>query len=315
MHSVLTIGGATRDMYLTIPAQEAVLSTSRGEKINATGLAYHVGGGAANAAISFARQGLKTGICAVVGADDAGLQIRTTLRHENVDTALLFSHSTEPTATSVVLKTNDGQSTIIAYRGSASTLGTQWLSSPHLASYTNAYLAALSNQAIPLLPTIALSLRSRYRLLACNPGSAQLTSTHIGYFYDSLASLDIVMMNQREATTCAQALGQTALAPRQLASVLLSRGPSLVVITNGKQGAYAYTATESHYAPSQAAVVVDTVGAGDAFCSSFVAALIQRKSIQDALRLGSIQSAAAVAMIGGTTGLLDANELAAHSTI
>ena len=71
-----------------------------------------------------------------------------------------------------------------------------------------------------------------------------------------------------------------------LANGLLDKGPSLVCITEGANGATGYTKSGTVHVPSQRVNVVDTVGAGDTFNAGVLAALdddglLTKSAVQD----------------------------------
>jgi len=79
---VITIGTATRDCFLQSPDFKVIRSSrfvtgqaecfALGSKIEVPFIIFTTGGGAANAAVTFARQGLKAGCLAKIGKDLAG---------------------------------------------------------------------------------------------------------------------------------------------------------------------------------------------------------------------------------------------------
>ena len=66
------------------------------------------------------------------------------------------------------------------------------------------------------------------------------------------------------------------VAPATLAATWLQAGVSLVVVTRGAQGAWAWTAAHHLVAEPQSVAVVDTVGAGDSFQAAMLTALAER---------------------------------------
>jgi len=85
----------------------------------------------------------------------------------------------------------------------------------------------------------------------------------------------------------------------------LKLGPKTVVVTDGKQGVYVAKDNEILFHPSVVKTeIVDTLGAGDAFGSSFVATLVKTENIEAALRAGIINSASVISYIGAKQGLL-----------
>ena len=87
-------------------------------------------------------------------------------------------------------------------------------------------------------------------------------------------------------------------------------GPKVVVITNGSNGVYAATKDGGFFHPSIKTNAISPVGAGDSFGSCFIAHLMMRASISDALRNGIANSASVINHIGAKEGLLDRNALA-----
>jgi fructokinase len=89
----------------------------------------------------------------------------------------------------------------------------------------------------------------------------------------------------------------------ELAADILARGPALVVITRGAEGAYARTAHVQAQAPAPAVRVVDTVGAGDAFTAALLFTLIERRvtsrATAEALDARSLQATLEVAAAAG----------------
>src|SRR3989344_6062347 len=86
-----------------------------GEKIGIKNVYFTLGGNAANAAVTFANQGLKTGIFAKVGSDAIGEELLKKLKDKKVDTRFV-EYSKLPTARSVILL-QDGERTILSYHG------------------------------------------------------------------------------------------------------------------------------------------------------------------------------------------------------
>ena len=84
----------------------------------------------------------------------------------------------------------------------------------------------------------------------------------------------------------------------------------VVVITDGGRGAYAYDGNKYYFCPIYPSNVVSTLGAGDAFASTFCAALSKTKlDIGLSLMYASVNSASVVSEFGATSGLLTFDEI------
>ena len=55
--------------------------------------------------------------------------------------------------------------------------------------------------------------------------------------------------------------------------------------------------------------IVDKTGAGDSFSSAFMAAILHKKSLKEALKWGVYNSAANITEIGSITGILDLKQM------
>lgn len=110
------------------------------------------------------------------------------------------------------------------------------------------------------------------------------------------------------------------------AAAFLARGPSLVIVTKGKDGAEGWLAAGGHVAvPGRVVGVADTVGAGDTFNAGVLAALsmrglltrtalrgLSRDALQSALDLGATVAAVTVSRSGANPPWAQEISLQAH---
>jgi len=122
-----------------------------------------------------------------------------------------------------------------------------------------------------------------------------------------LQQTSILILNRVEAADMADAFGLKIEQGRksfdQLAASLLERGPALVVVTLGGDGAIAYRGQDAPLRQSAFPVcAVDTLGAGDAFTAGLAASLLERRSLEESLR----RAAACGAIVCQRMGVFDA---------
>src|SRR3989338_8986820 len=96
MFDIITIGSATRDVLLKAEGFEIRKHEDSpsgveqcfplGSKIEIKEIVFTTGGGAANAAVTFSRQGFKTACVSAVGEDLNGREIVKELKREKVET-------------------------------------------------------------------------------------------------------------------------------------------------------------------------------------------------------------------------------------
>ena len=80
-------------------------------------------------------------------------------------------------------------------------------------------------------------------------------------------------------------------------------GAAIVAVTLGGNGCYIRTKGEEISVPASSAEVVDTTGAGDAFCAGFLCGLLGGKSLDYCGRMGNRVAAKCIEVVGARTGL------------
>ncbi len=97
---------------------------------------------------------------------------------------------------------------------------------------------------------------------------------------------------------------------KQMLQSLKVKDYQIIVITDGNKGAYAYDGENFYFCEPYPSPVVSTLGAGDAFASTFCAALNRTNiNIGKALMYGSVNSASVVSKFGATEGQLSFDEI------
>ncbi|HXX87469.1 MAG TPA: carbohydrate kinase family protein [Candidatus Acidoferrum sp.] len=96
---------------------------------------------------------------------------------------------------------------------------------------------------------------------------------------------------------------------RKGAEFLLAEGISAVAVKLGARGCYVTDGRESFLIEACKVKVVDTTGAGDAFCAGFLYGLIQKKSLYDCGRMGNFVASRCVMKVGARTGLPHVSDL------
>lgn len=352
MKKIVTLGGVMRDIFIEYESaqmlhlqgtqsEQTFILIQEGKKVDVKNIAYHVGGGAANSAVSFARLGFEVEAFFKVGDDQEGEYIIDQLAKENVSTQHVVRAKDQKTGSSFIIPCSSGNKATLAYRGANLTLQESELPWDAIASCDQLYITSLSAHASQLLLPITNYAKKNKKPVAVNPGTSQLDQG-APVLRDSLKNIDILILNSDEAQQFMLALVQTnpelaqqvtqprptqnnLQAPRLLQSPLiyqhicfsfpqyfrevLSRGPKIVVVTDGAQGVYVATKDTIYFHPSLPSKVVSTIGAGDAFGSCFVATIIQGKTIEQALAAGSLNSRSVIEHVGTQTGLLTQPQL------
>ena len=309
-YDVITIGSAAlRDFTFLIDADKKNKSDDiclpAGTKINIREAYFTRGGGACNVAVGLANFGIKVATVVRVGKDYSGQAIIDGLKNKKVDTQFVQVDKKSHTGVSVVIEPRGGDRTILTYRGANDNLEVKSEKLKNIKTKL-VYLSTLSGNWQPMLTEI-FNLKSRISNLkiAWNPSIIQLQAgkKKLAPF---LRKTEILIVNRHEA---AMLTGQNEKNIALLLKSLAQLGPKIIVITCGANGAYVMDQDEILYEDSRSTKIMDTTGAGDSFSSGFLAGLILWRDLGKALKLGILNSAANLRIIGAQEGLLAKKDL------
>lgn len=96
---------------------------------------------------------------------------------------------------------------------------------------------------------------------------------------------------------------------RKGADFMLEKGVTIVAVKLGSSGCYVTDGREKHLIPALNVKVVDTTGAGDAFCAGFLYGLLKDKSLQECGALGNFVASRCIMKMGARAGLPYAKDL------
>lgn len=253
---VAVVGSANLDVVLRVAALPAP-----GETALASDRSLGPGGKGANQAAAAARLGAQVRFLAAMGVDPGRELLLSALDAAGVDTAGVRASAT-PTGTAYVIVDDDGENQIVVEAGANSDL--RDLNDAEL-SLVSAARVVLAQLEVPVMTVTAALRRGRevgaMTILNAAPAMALPRSlTEI---------VDVLVVNEAEARAVA---GGPASLPDALTT--LTSQVQTVVVTLGAEGALIASAggdvTRVPAVPARR--VVDTTGAGDAFCGAFAAA-------------------------------------------
>src|SRR5258708_3263463 len=199
-------------------------------------------GNAGNAAVSFARLGMKTGFVTNVGADAQGREIIATLDKEKVSTHLVRINHGKKSNYHYVLWYKEERTILIKHEE----YDYHW---PHLRPNETpkwVYFSSISEHAIPYHDQVADWLDANPDVkLAFQPGTFQMEAgvERLKRIYQRT---EVLILNREEAVTVG---GGNHEDIHDLMNRLHALGPKIVVITDGPDGAYASDGTNRYKMP------------------------------------------------------------------
>lgn len=330
-YDIITIGGVTYDITFFPNARETLLIDNKqdilrqkllafehGAKISSDKVVHGFGGGAANTAVSFASLGFKSAAIVAVGSDIFGKEIISNFKRRKVGIDLVQIVPKYSSDLAVIVIGPDKDRIIFRDDNVKNKLELNRKAVAAIKKVKWVYLASLSGDWQKVLAQVyAVKNKTHKLMIAWNPGQAQLVGGlgELGFFFKRT---DILILNQDEATQLVASDASIDKASvdinnvKNLLSIIKKYGPLVVVITCGKDGAWAYDGEKMHYAPIiEKEDRIDTTGVGDAFGSSFVAGMeLFNKDIDKAMKLGILNTSSVVAAPGAQNGLLNQEDLA-----
>ncbi len=241
-----------------------------GETVLGTGLSRVAGGKGANQAVAAAAAGASVVMVGAVGDDEAGAAYVERLRRLDVDVSGIDVLPGEPTGTALIFVDADGENTIVVVPGANGTVGKSALEILDGVGPGDVLLVQLEIPHQTVAAGCERAAQRGARVVLNVAPYADLPA-------DVLALADPVVANEHEARML-EASGAT---------------PGSLLVTLGADGAR-WDELPLPAVDVPADEVVDTTGAGDAFCGALAAALADGQDREDALRVALTAGAAAV---------------------
>jgi ribokinase len=282
--TVVVVGSINVD--ITVPVARL---PGPGQTVLGADAVIRPGGKGANQAVTAARLGAATRMVGAVGDDAYGGQMRANLANAGVDVAAVTAIAGRGTGTALIVVAADGENTVVVAPGANAELRVGPLD-------VGAGDVLLLQLEVPLRTSLAAARAARSAGATVVLNAAPLSDADDLLFRQLLDLTDVLVVNQSEAAALS---GDPAPADvegwQARARALPARSN---VITLGGQGAVAHDDTTTWWQPAFPASVVDTTGAGDAFCGALAQALASGQDLETAVRRGCAAGALAVGHLG-----------------
>ena len=327
MYDFITIGSATQDVFVQSDVASIVtvsqmmkksefMSFPYGAKTEIADFSKNLGGGAVNTAINLANLGLKTSTIIKLGNDELNNTIKLKLAQSGIDIMNIIDSTKYLTGFSIILVSFQGDRTVLAHRGANAHVHEKEVNFDAIKKARWVYVSPLRGDSNKILDKIAKFCEENNINLAINAGTTALKKGG-KYFSKILKTAQIVVMNKEEATLVTKIqvrpdskevkFSKEKIHPDivEMLKTLKGDTQATVVITDGKNGVYCYDGKKIYVCPIYPATVVSTLGAGDAFSSTFCATMDKfNNDIEKALLYASINSASICGHFGAQEGFL-----------
>ena len=277
------------------------------------GFVPHSGGAVFNTAIALGRLGARAGMLTGLSHDMFGDQLADALKASDVDTTHII-RSDRP-STLAFVKLEDGQASYSFFDENSAGRMIRAEDMPELPSDVTAlFFGGISLASDPSASAYAalLDRQGGSRAVMIDPNIRPLFITDAEGYRRRMAAMirqaDIVKVSDEDLNW----LNPAPLTQAEKISAMLDTGPSVVIVTQGAEGAIATLADgTSITVPAVKTHVVDTIGAGDTFNAGFLAKLselglltpealgtLDPDALRDAMTYGARVAAITVSRVG-----------------
>jgi ribokinase len=261
------------------------------------------GGSAANTAIGLARLGCKVGYIGKVGCDREGDMLIQDFCNESVNIFGVVRAEKGKSGSVMGFVDKKGARALYVNPGVNDTINIDEVNVRYASRAQFLHLTSFVGEE---------SFQTQKKLLDAIPDTTKV-SFDPGALYARKGYLALEPIIRKTCVLMPNSLELTLLtgeiAYSKGADVLLGRGVKIVAVKLGGNGCYVTDGHEHHLIEPFKVDVVDTTGAGDAFCAGFLYGLVNGKSLLECGRLSNFVASRCVMKMGARTGLPFAEDL------
>ena len=288
MNRIVVIGSCNMDIVVLADKRPAAGETIMGNELH---IAH--GGKGANQAVAAARLGAEVTMVGCIGQDAYGQMILDNLKKNHINTDYIVTVPDTTTGTAHITLA-EGDNSIIVIAGAnakvdQSVVDNAW------SAIEQANLVMVQNE-IPI-PTIEYIVRRCHEAnvkVLLNPAPAAELNP------EWLELATYITPNEHELS---------ALYPNKTTEETLLANENKIIVTLGSQGVGYADDGEIHTVSGFKVEPVDTTGAGDTFNGAFATAIVNGKSLADALHYGNAAAALSIQKLGAQSGMPTKDEV------
>lgn len=241
------------------------------------------GGAVANFAYHAAAQGANGIIVSALGDDDLGHKLRIILNDLNISDIYVSQNPRHPTGTVSVTLSGEGLPEYRIHDDAAWDYVKETPELLSLARTTDAvYFGTLGQRSATTRKTIQTFLQHTepdcLKLFDINLRSSYYSKQLV---HDSMTLANVLKLNEAELTEVAELFEIAGSREDIMASLKATYDLSLIALTMGGDGSILFSGAETSVHPGYHVKVIDTVGAGDAFCAALAVGLKNNETLDE----------------------------------
>lgn len=244
------------------------------------------GGKGFNQAATIAKLGGNVAFLGAIGKDHAGEECRKYLNDHHIESLLVEKDT--PTALATILFNKEGDNQVSIYKGASGCLTDDDLDSFE-DTIKNADILLLQLETPTEIVKKAIAIAKKYQTkIILNPAPA------VTYYPELLNEVWLMTPNEHEARTIFNV--PSNVPSLDLGYYFIAKGIERLVVTLGGEGVLVIENQQFYYihALKHDDPVVDTTGAGDIFNGALALALLNGKTLEEAVSYGVVVSGLSV---------------------
>jgi ribokinase len=254
------------------------------------------GGSAANTTVGLARLGCRVGFIGKVADDREGRMLLKDFLREGVDTSGITIARRGRSGTVMGFVDEKGERALYVDPGVNDTIETEETQKEYVLKTQFLHLTSFTGEK---------SFQSQKKLIETIPRNVKISLDPGELYARKRAALEPMVKKTYVLMPHAKELGLlTGTADHKKgADILCREGVKIVAVKLGSKGCYVTDGKENHLIEAFKVKVVDTTGAGDAFCAGFLYGLIHGKSLYECGRISNFVASRCIMKMGARTGL------------
>ena len=253
------------------------------------------GGSAANTAVGLARLGLKTGFIGKVSDKREGKLLLNDFKRQNVDVGGVIISREGRSGVAMGYVNTKGDRALYIDPGVNDSLELKEIDLKYASNTAFLHLTSFVGEK-PFKAQKELVKKLRDVRMSFDPGEL--------YARKGIAVLKLMIERSFVMLPSKNELKLlTGKKYDEGSKILIKKGASIVAVKLGERGCYVTNGKESYLVEPYKVKVVDTTGAGDAFCAGFLYGLIKNKDLYECGRFGNFVASRCIEKVGAREGL------------
>ncbi|AEC17540.1 ribokinase [Gallibacterium anatis] len=292
MQKLTVLGSINADHVIQVPHFPQPGETLSGQN-------YHIvyGGKGANQAVAAARLGAKVDFIACIGEDKIGLEMKQAFQKDGINTESIATIQGETTGIAMIQVTDSGENSIVISAGANAHLTTDIVDKfKQKILDADALLMQLETPLDAIIYATKIAKQAGKHTVL-NPAPAKALPDEL------LAQLTMITPNETEAELLTGVKVVDEQSAAQAAAVFHQKGVAIVLITLGAKGVFISHNALQKIIPGFRVQAKDTTAAGDTFNGALVTALLEQKSLEEAIQFAHAAAAISVTRFGAQTSI------------